>query len=57
MINEDISNLNKTINLFDKKQKSTESQLEQLEQYDRRENLEIHGVLQSRNECTKLLKI
>jgi len=39
------------MNLFDQKQKLTKSQLEQLEQNDRRKNLEIYGVPQPTNEC------
>ena len=52
-LNNDISDLTKKIELFNKKQIKTEKDLERLEQYGRRENLEIHGIPFTQNEKTK----
>lgn len=44
--------LSKDLELIGQKQHQTEKQLDRLEQYGRRENLEIHGVTVMRNENT-----
>ena len=41
--------INEKLGIFRKRQGETEKQLEELEQYGRRENLEIHGVPWSKN--------
>ena len=48
----DIDNLNKSIWKINKQQYETEEQLDDLEQYGRRENLEIHGIPWTKQENT-----
>ena len=51
-ITANINFLNGKIASLNDKQNTTEQQLDGLEQYGRRENLEIHGIPESRNEST-----
>ena len=51
-LSNDISDLTKKIEMFNKKQINTEKDLERLEQYGRRENLEIRSILFTQNEKT-----
>ena len=56
-LSNDISDLNKKIGLFNKKQIKTEKNLKCLKQYGCRENLEIHGIPFTQNENTnKMVK-
>ena len=48
----DIDNLNKSIWKINKQQYETEEQLDDLEQYGQRENLEIHGIPWTKQENT-----
>ena len=48
----DIDNLKKSIWKINKQQYETEEQLDDLEQYGRRENLEIHGIPWTKQENT-----
>ena len=47
-----MKNLEQIVTKFDNQQTNTEKQLEELEQYGRRENLEIHGIPLADNEDT-----
>ena len=47
-----MKNLKQIVTKFDNQQTNTEKQLEELEQYGRRENLEIHGIPLADNEDT-----
>ena len=51
-LSNDISDLTKKIEMLNKKPVKTEEDLERLEQYGRRENLEIHGIPFTQNEKT-----
>ena len=51
-VTQEITCINEKLGIFRKRQSETEKQLEELEQYGRRENLEIHGVPWSKNENT-----
>ena len=51
-LSNDISDLTKKIEIFNKKRIKTEENLERIEQYGRRENLEIHGISFTQNEKT-----
>lgn len=51
-LNSSISRLNKNYDQINKRLTTTENDLERLEQYGRRENLEIHGVPFTKNEDT-----
>ena len=53
-----MKNLEQIVTKFDNQQTNTEKQLEELEQYGRRENLEIHGIPLADNEDTgKIVQI
>ena len=52
-LSNNISNLQLPVNAINNKQIETELQLDQLEQYGRRENLEIHGIPFTKNENTR----
>ena len=53
-----MKNLEQIVTKFDNQQTNTEKQLEDLEQYGRRENLEIHGIPLADNEDTgKIVQI
>ena len=47
-----MKNLEQIVTKFDNQQTNTEKQLEELEQYGRRENLEIHSIPLADNEDT-----
>ena len=49
-LSNDISDLTKKIEMFNKKQIKTEEDLDCLEQYGRCEILEIHGIPSTQNE-------
>ena len=54
-LTQEITYINEKLGIFRKQQSETEKQLEELkqhEQYERRENLEIHGVPWPKNENT-----
>jgi len=44
--------MNDEFKILNNKQTKSEKQLDNLEQYGRRENIEIHGIAWSDNECT-----
>ena len=50
---QDLGFLNDTVKEIKKQQSTTDEQLEALEQYGRRENIEIHGIPLVKNENTK----
>jgi len=59
-LNQKNQSMNKTMNFFyenfkrlDEKSTKIEEELEKLEQYGRRENIEIHGIPQTEHESTK----
>ena len=52
-LSNNISNLQLSVNAINNRQVETELQLDQLEQYGRRENLEIHGIPVTKNENTR----
>ena len=52
-LSNNISNLQLSVNAINNRQTETELQLDQLEQYGRRENLEIHGIPVTKNENTR----
>ena len=52
-LSNNISNLKLSVNAINNRQIETELQLDQLEQYGRRENLEIHGIPVTKNENTR----
>ena len=52
-LSNNISNLKLSVNAINNRQIETELPLDQLEQYGRRENLEIHGIPVTKNENTK----
>ena len=49
-LTQEINYINETLGIFKKRQSEKEKQLEEFEQFGRRENLEIHRVPWSKNE-------
>ena len=54
-LKKDMIRLNKSYDKLDKNQSKIEVQLEELDRYGRRENLQVHGISWSQNENTNAI--